>query len=459
MKDNRFPIDAFTPKIRDYIQLLSRNNKIHENVVASSVLNACGFVLSDIYDIEVSKGWKERSNIWTVISLNSGMGKSVIMRTVYQPIIDYQSTLIEENKKHNNLVNEWRALLKACNVKSTGNYLDENPELRNWLKNHNFNDTPPDYKKQVNLFSDDFTFEKLLTMLGDNGGHSFLIRADEVGGLFKMFNRYRQGNDEETLLKLWGYDAVKRDRMNNENDSYIMLPIVSLFGATQKQMLFDMYTDDRISNGNIFRFLFTLDEELKTKNVFEEKDAYENELLSFFKTYLPKFSTEKINETLIMEEGCRETLQEWRENCKIKYVDEANVNIDRYNSIMGKMDSYIFRIAIVLNRLDSFYSTQRHVFVRNEDLLNSARIIDFYFNEIINVLNLTSIKYRKFLTDEKEIDFYENHLQPQQQYFDIIKLMELKLELTRAKADHLFLKWCEIGLLKRNSKGVVIKKV
>ena len=157
MKDNRFPIDAFTPKIRDYIQLLSRNNKIHENVVASSVLNACGFVLSDIYDIEVSKGWKERSNIWTVISLNSGMGKSVIMRTVYQPIIDYQSTLIEENKKHNNLVNEWRALLKACNVKSTGNYLDENPELRNWLKNHNFNDTPPDYKKQVNLFSDDFT--------------------------------------------------------------------------------------------------------------------------------------------------------------------------------------------------------------------------------------------------------------------------------------------------------------
>jgi hypothetical protein len=458
MKDNNFPVNAFTPHISDYIQLLSRNNKIHENVVASSVLNACGFVLSNFYEIEISGGWKERSNIWTIISLNSGMGKSVIMRTVYQPIIDYQTTLINEIKKSNKLVFEWNSLIKENKIKMVGNYLDDNPILRNWLNNHSLNNTPPELKKQINLFSDDFTFEKLLTMLADNDGHSFLIRADEIGGLFKMFNRYRQGNDEETLLKLWGYDAIKRDRISNESDSYITLPIVSLFGATQKQMLFDMYTDDRISNGNIFRFLFTLDEDLKTKNVFEQKDIYSNKLIPFFEHYLSKFNGIKETETLLMEEGCRETLEEWRENCKIKYVDINKVNIDKFNSIMGKMDSYIFRIAIVLNRLDSYYNKPNQ-FIRNEDILNSANIIDFYFNEIINVLNLTSIKYRKYLTDENEINFYEMELQPQQPYFEVIKLMEKKLNMTTIKANNLLLKWCEIGLLKRNAKGILYKKV
>jgi hypothetical protein len=86
-------------------------------------------------------------------------------------------------------------------------------------------------------------------------------------------------------------------------------------------------------------------------------------------------------------------------------------------------------------------------------------IIDFYFNEIINVLNLTSIKYRKYLTDETEINFYEMDLQPQQPYFEVIKLMEKKLNLTTIKANNLLLKWCEIGLLKRNAKGIIYKKV
>ena len=459
MDENQFPINAFTPAVSDYVVMLGHHNKINKNVVASSILNACGFVLSDIYEVSVKQGWIERSNLWTMISLPSGMGKSVIMRCVYQPIINYQVKLTNDVKKHNNLVKEWKGILKANKIKTTTNYLDENPELRNWLSKNNFGEESPEYKKYRNIFSDDFTFEKLISMLDENEGHGFLIRADEILGLFKMFNKYRKGNDEETLLKLWGYDAIKTDRKDEESNYVVDCPIISLIGATQKDMLFDIYTEDRKKNGNVFRFLFCLDDENVVKNVFDNNQTYDNILERFMNHYLVMFEGTKVNKTLPMDEGCNDYLAKWRNDCYDKYIVLQKMGLDYFNSIMGKMDSYIIRISIILNRLDNYYSQEKNNSIRIQDLMNAANIIDYYIVELMNILKLTHIGYHKFLKSDDEIDFYENELGSQQPYFDIIKKIENRFEITNSKANILLTKWQEVGLLKRNSKGIIYKKM
>lgn len=77
---NKFPIEAFTPQVADYIRYVSKSNMISENIVASAALSAAGFVTSNNYELDASNlrpMWKERPNLWNIIALSSGIGKSV----------------------------------------------------------------------------------------------------------------------------------------------------------------------------------------------------------------------------------------------------------------------------------------------------------------------------------------------------------------------------------------------
>jgi len=451
-KKNKFPIEAFTKVVHDHVLMQSEYNKINPNVVASAVLNSCGYILSNFYEVEIKTGWREKSNLWSIIALSSGMGKSVIMRHVFKDAYEKQGELVKRYKSEDDVIREWKGMIKG---KKSVN-IEEEPELRNWLHSKGLTN-PPNKAKEFVMFSDDFTFEKLLKILDDNDGRAFMIRADEIMGLFNSFNRYRAGNDEETLLKLWGYDALMRNRINEEGNNYVSKPLVSLFGATQIEMLFDMYSQHRIINGNIFRILFCLDDEIKTKNVFEETIKYVNSLEEFNKKYLSMYENPVNHQLLPLDDDCMSFLNSWRNDSDKKYTSDGKLKIGTYNNIMGKMDSYIFRIAIILNRLDNFYGVQSSS-IRVTDLVNSAKIIDFYVKEVINVLELTSLNYRKHLNGETEINFFENILPQSGPYFDVIKSMEHYLKYSQKDCHRLLASWIEKGILRRNAKGMVYKK-
>lgn len=466
---NEFPIDVFPIEISDYIVKLAKAKKISEGVIASTLLNAAGFVLSDRYQVFVTHNWFERPNLWTAIVLPSGMGKSVITRTIFNKIVERQFLINDEVKKHNALVKECEELIKDFKkekkLKAGENPIEMLPELRNWLHNHNLNPSIPEYKKPINLFSDDFTFEKFGKMLEDNNGHSFLIRADELAGLFKMFNKYRRGNDEETMLKLWGYDSLRVDRINEESSIFVKNPTIGLFGATQKEMLFDMWNDDRKNNGNIYRFLFCCDNSENTvKNVFDfESDAeFDGDVFDrFINHHLHWFDGEKVINNLTISDDAKNFLREWRDLTKIQYVDSELINFDNYNRIMGKMDSYIIRISIIVNRLKAYYSQSNEdsLVIGADDMIASSKIIDFYVHEIIKILEYTDLSYRKNLKTPSEIEFYENDMPNQAAHFDIVKLMEIKLKYSQVKARNLILNWQEKGLVKRNVKGLIVKTI
>jgi hypothetical protein len=258
-------------------------------------------------------------------------------------------------------------------------------------------------------------------------------------------------------LKLWGYDALMRNRINEEGNNYVSKPLVSLFGATQIEMLFDMYSQHRIVNGNIFRILFCLDDEIKTKNVFEETVKYVNSLEEFNKKYLSMYENPVNHQLLPLDDDCMSFLNSWRNDSDKKYTSDGKLKIGTYNNIMGKMDSYIFRIAIILNRLDNFYGVQSSS-IRVTDLVNSAKIIDFYVKEVINVLELTSLNYRKHLNGETEINFFEKILPQSAPYFDVVKSMEHYLKYNQEDCHRLLASWIEKGILRRNAKGMVYKK-
>ena len=455
---NVFPLNALNSDVKKYIKSVSDCDKISENITATALLNACGYALSNFYECEVKSGWVERPNLWSIISISSGMGKSVITRRIFKHINKKFIEISDKSKKDLSIYNQWKEKTKRKRELK----LEEDVELRNWLCDNGFpTGSVPQKPKKMEMLAHDFTFEKVLQILDENNGRGFLLIDEEVAGLFKQFNRYRPGNDEETFLKLWGYDVISRVRVDEKNSSLIKDPNVSVFGATQKELLFDIYTKARIVNGNIFRFLFCVDhgDDNNNKNPFDALMKVEDVMMPFFYKYLNSYHFEVQQINLPLEDGALDYLSKWREDCFEKYITDMGMDKAIYKSIMGKMDSYIVRIAIVLNRLDSFFTNKDFNEIRIQDLVNAAKIVNFYVIEIQNVLNLTRLNYRKHLTNKEEIKFYEKILPASAPYFDIVKSIEHYLGYSVDQASATLSRWQENGLVKRNAKGMIYKTV
>jgi hypothetical protein len=458
---NTFPLCAFTPQIKAHIEILSKSNQISAEIIASSILNAAGFVLSDSFEAYPKRDdskWVERSNLWTIISLPTGGGKSVIMRIVFKPIIDFQEKLHKKEKTHNAIVSEWESLLKAKKVKLIGDYLDNDPELRNWLSKKGFNNTPPIRIKMKNIYADDFTFERLFSMLDDNEEHPLLIRADEMIGTFKSFTRYRQGNDEESLLKLWGYDDFKINRVKENGDFIIKTPVVSFFGATQNRFLHEIFNEERKINGNLHRFLLCVDDDITIKNRFEGGVIYTDIFEPFLNFYLEDFNREKNVKVLQFEEDAYNELILWRYKCKETYIDNRKWDVQDFNSIMAKMDSYVARISIIINRLKNYYGVKSPT-ITMHDVMNAELICEYYINEIKSVMVMTDRKRNSKFKNDAELDFYLNHLDEHSREQDATKLMEIRMNITRQEANSIFDRWKDDKLLKRSREGYYYKTV
>lgn len=459
---NRFPIECIEPEFATIISEFSRINVVEEGLVATSILNSMGFFLSNSYVLEVRENWEERANIWGIIATHTGLGKSVTMKYTTSSIVKLQNLLIETTKKHNALYDEWLSMLKANKIKIYDGYLDEHPELRNWLSKNGFNQTPPVYKPLVNVYVDDFTFEKLGTILEDNAGHALCITTDELLSLFKCFNAYRKGSDDEKFLKLWSYAPYKADRVTQGRSYYVKNPTISVMGATQPDFLSKIFTDDRKANGNIFRFLFAIDKKkISTKNVFlkMEKNLDSSIYYRFLDKYLTTFIGLKGEERLRLNPDCLRYVGQWRDKMEIKYVKNQEQDVNDFNGIMGKMDSNLFRVSIILHAMHEYINGTMSDEISLDTITKSSKIIEYYINEIFYVMSYTNIGYKKHLKDNIEIDFYENVMPNVIPLNELTLLMEKSLSYSRWKIRNKINKWVEVGVIKVTGANIIHKNI
>jgi hypothetical protein len=267
-----------------------------------------------------------------------------------------------------------------------------------WLSENNITSNPT-LRNQIECAVQNISTEKMYQILDDdhNNGRSILVQYDEISGLFKDFNKFRAGSDEESWLKFWNYYGLKKSRVSEESSNYINETNVSIIGTTQFRALYDIFTDQRIENGNVYRYLFTIDENDNKKNVFEDLMAnkgvdinsdYNNMLISFLQYY--DYSS-VMRTTLTMDEKGYEFVKQWRGEMNNK---DFGIDNKTFNSIFAKMDSYIFRIAIILNRIRCYFDDcQLEYVITVEDLRNSSEILNYYINNTIHILTSRVLLY------------------------------------------------------------------
>ena len=225
VKNNEFPIDSIPEFLRKNIIEYCAMNRAHLDSIATNILNVCGFVLSNDFQIIVKKGWVERPNLWTIQIAKSGSGKSHQFDDAIRRVNFKDVKLHEEYKRKLGIYQGYLELKKTFKK-------DENCEvhIRNYLHTNNLghlierieNDGDDILRpKKLNCSIENFTFEGLYKTLENNEQKPLLIKYDEVRGLFNSFNRFTKSDDEEGFLKLFNYSSFKKTRQDEDASAYI----------------------------------------------------------------------------------------------------------------------------------------------------------------------------------------------------------------------------------------------
>jgi hypothetical protein len=175
-------------------------------------------------------------------------------------------------------------------------------------------------------------------------------------------NAYRSGSDEQFWLKNWDAAFVKITRSSTETMS-IENPNCSVIGGIQPSLLHELLADGKGDSGFSARILFAYPEETiapHDNDRFPEQSVYDNwhNIIDWIdelpnRIALPTTENEKAQVEDAVTIDCDDEAKGVYRAFFNKCADQINAaEDDRVKSMMGKMQVYCMRFALVLEMLD-----------------------------------------------------------------------------------------------------------
>jgi len=239
-----FPVDAFPPAIRDYVQAVAETTQTPVDMAATAALAVLALCQQGKYRIKGKDDWIEPLNLFTVIVAEPSERKSAVISHMTGAVHRYEA---EYNKQHSGAVErsrmEKRILekqqrnLEEMVIKGKAQMEDLQDVA---MQLANFREVMP-----MRLYVDDVTTEKLTSVLAENNGTAAVVSAE--GGIFDMLaGIYTKNVNIDVFLKAHSGDDIRVDRIGRSSES-IFHPTLTVLLAVQPSVLSGM-----MSNG-VFR--------------------------------------------------------------------------------------------------------------------------------------------------------------------------------------------------------------
>ncbi|MBV5313247.1 MAG: DUF3987 domain-containing protein [Prolixibacteraceae bacterium] len=414
MNKNDFPISVFHPEIKRTILEMNEYYTHNINASCSLMLTAIAYSLNNNYEVEPIKNRIIRPNLWTMFISPSGAGKTPLFDCILTPIKAKQNELHKQYKEQLLQFMQYTEEVKKGSLKDA----DSN-RINEWLLN-NFNciNTPEEPQK-LTLTIGKYTSEGMNRVLSDNynNGKAVLLISDEILSILKSFNQYSKGSDEEDFLKYYNYGGEPIIRADSTKELYITEKNVSVMGCTQSDTIYNVITPERISNGNAFRWLYCVEDELDlNRNAFESmlKEQPENDIMQSYNEMIEHFLINysfKIRRTkLKLSNECIQFAANWLNKVK------KNDNIEKKTllNITAKMEDYLIKFAITLNRSRTYLDNSiNKTNIDNEtiemiDMINAEKVMSYFLDNSIEIINRVSNPTDKIFKSDIEKEIYSN---------------------------------------------------
>lgn len=365
--DTEFPMEILPDFYKDLCMELKTSFEYPPEYTVPALLFLISTVLGNKVNLEVKEGWHEKSNLFIALVGKKGLGKSHPVKWMLRPLQNIDSKLHEQFEK--------------CNAEYEAEKEDDSSLTKPELKQNLINDA---------------TIEAIMKTHSVNE-KGVGVYADELKGFIESLNKYRNGNDIETVLSLYSGTPITINRVTKRvvrlEDSHL-----GIMGTIQPELLSKVFRDELMDNGLFDRFLFSMPKNLKRVRWREEKvdrafvDSYEfriRELYNF---------ADSMEGSLILEftPEARKFLFHWQNN----NPEEFDSNLERGAFI--KLENYVPRFCILLHVLHNFSVDELTTEIQSDIVIGAMKLSEYFYNNVLRVEEQLNKTYYDGLPKNKQ---------------------------------------------------------
>jgi replicative DNA helicase len=258
-----FPIHCLPVGLRRIVEELSAEIRAPLDLAGMILLAVLAIAAAKKMAIQVRRGWVEPLNLYIVVALLPGVGKSPIVRALMEPLQKWESEKNREIDAQRSAGRSTRQILekRLKRVQDQAAKLNDAGEIESLVgeaKQLQRDLDCMEVAQAPRLLADDVTPEKLASLLAGHGGRIGIIDAE--GGTFEtMAGRYSKGQPNLSVyLKGHVGDSIRVDRIGRDSE-YVDAPAVTFGLAVQPDVIFDFVNQPGLAGrGLLARFLYAI---------------------------------------------------------------------------------------------------------------------------------------------------------------------------------------------------------
>jgi len=278
-----FPVEFLPQTLGDFAAEVAEAYQVPVDLPAVLELAVIGATIAKKVKVQVTSDWCEPVNLYAVVALPPAHRKSAVFSAVTAPLQDAErkdaetarETIAQARQERHILE---RALKKAEERAANANEQEHPVAMEEAIR---LRKTLPEIPSLPRLLVDDVSPEKLVGLLGENGGRIALMSAE--GGVFDMMaGKYSSGVPNlDVYLKAHAGDMLRVDRVNREAE-FIDDPALTLGIAVQPEVLKGLVSKPGFrGRGLLGRLLFSMPPSLLGRREIRTSPVYPHTRLTY----------------------------------------------------------------------------------------------------------------------------------------------------------------------------------
>ena len=386
-----FPVDALPRDVGEYVEALAESTQTPVDMAGTSALAFISACCQKKYTIQGKADWFEPNNIFANVIAPPSERKSAVLHGIVRPGDQYEirynlenAGRVESSKMQKRILEKRQRTLEDKAAKGNA----EEGELENIAQQiADFQEVKP-----MQLYVDDITTEKLVSVMASNRGRAALISSE--GGIFDtLAGIYTRNVNIDVMLKGYSGDTIRVDRIGRESES-IMNPSLTVLLMTQPKVVSDVLGNNTFrGRGLTARFLYCLPASAVGERRFQSEpipDAvyqrYEQKIINLLEEEEPYLQPRVI--TLSTEASGLLTAfaEELEPKMKTDYAEIADW--------VGKLVGNTLRIAGLLCRADVYLASDflggepESLVIGGETMAKAIRLGRYFLSHALAVFDV-----------------------------------------------------------------------
>ena len=345
-----YPLEAFHPIVKEIVEEYRKVLRLNPDFLGTAMLFAFSVACGNRFRLKIKNGWVESAVLYAVIVGKAGVNKSAPMKIALDP-------------------------LKAHDKASFDRYKAAMAEFGDGRKSK---ENPTELPKRQQFLISDFTPEAL-SMAHEHNPMGLGVYSDELATWLGNMGRYSKSGEEQFYLSLWSSIEININRRSSPH-IYIPLPFVSVIGGIQPSLLPDVFGKTRAKNGFTHRMLFAFPDEVLREDL-ADTDVSQS-IVRTYKDLICRLSEPTQATVLELSAEAYEAFKQWRNTNNERINQETNEDLA---GIYSKMDSYLLRLALLLQLINNICEERAHEAVEVDAIQSAVLLIHYYEQTAIKV--------------------------------------------------------------------------